>query len=109
MFRDSIQNIAFWQFDDSSAILNSKFNLTNFVLFLTKNLKKEDYLDLINTYRDEFNVVLELGWSPPDNLKNLTPFERQFFKDLNKQNLYKSYLIHNCHIKEFSLKLRLKC
>jgi hypothetical protein len=60
---------------------------------LTRNLKKEDYLNLINTHREEFNVVLELGWSPPDNLKNLTPFERQFFKDLNKQNLYRSYLL----------------
>ena len=60
---------------------------------LTRNLKNEDYLNLINTYRDEFNVVVELGWSPPDNLKNLTPFEKQFFKDLNEQSLYKSYLL----------------
>ena len=61
---------------------------------LTVNQRSEDYLNLVNTHREEFNVVVELGWSPPDNLKNLTPFERQFFEDLNLQNLYKSYLLN---------------
>ena len=61
---------------------------------LTANKKQEDYLSVVNTHREEFNVVVELGWSPPDNLKNLTSFEKKFFKDLNLQNLYKTYLLN---------------
>ena len=58
------------------------------------NTKDSDYLGSIAQTEESTNVILEVGWTPPEGLKNLNKDKSIFFKNLNKQNLFRSYLLN---------------
>lgn len=58
------------------------------------NSKSSDYLSVISETQESTNVVLEVGWTPPEDLKNLEKDQALIFEDLNKQNMFRSYLLN---------------
>lgn len=58
------------------------------------NSKSSDYLSVLSETQESTNVVLEVGWTPPEDLKNLEKAQAVVFEDLNKQNMFRSYLLN---------------
>tara|TARA_R110001583_G_scaffold146934_2_gene298961 strand:+ start:11486 stop:16354 length:4869 start_codon:yes stop_codon:yes gene_type:complete len=63
------------------------------LVFPSSRGQMDEYIQVVNTFREEFNIILELGWSPPDNLKNLTPYEKAVFDKLRENTLYRTFIL----------------
>lgn len=58
------------------------------------NTKDGDYLASLSQTEETANVVLEIGWSLPEDIKKLNAEDSIFFKNLSEQTLFKSYVLN---------------
>tara|TARA_A100001515_G_scaffold58562_1_gene46246 strand:- start:2326 stop:7041 length:4716 start_codon:yes stop_codon:yes gene_type:complete len=58
------------------------------------NTKNTDFLQVISMSEESANVILEVGWTTPEDIKKLNEQDSKFFKNLNEQSLFKSYVLN---------------
>ena len=58
------------------------------------NNKNTPFLQTISQTEEASNVILEVGWTTPEDIKKLNAEDSKFFKNMNEQTLFKSYILN---------------